>query len=80
MTRFTWTGLLLAGAVGGCTSNFVAPSKDSGPAAANARPSLPPPVTAGQITPENAPASAQLLRAEMDRDMRQAQDATDSKK
>ena len=44
------------------------------------RPAVPPPVTADQITPANAHEKEQALGSEIDRDMRQAQDAAEPKK
>jgi hypothetical protein len=82
MNRFAWTGVLLAGAVGGCLPNqFAEPRfKNVGDKPADARPAVAPPVAAKEITPANAQEKEQLLREEIDRDMRQAQESAENKK
>ena len=81
MTRFAWAGVLLAGAASGCLTNqFAKPElKNVGAGPVEPRP-VAPPVTANQITGENAQEKAKALRDELDGDMQQAMDATDAKK
>jgi len=83
MTRTTLFGLVAAAALGGCVpANLLTPSagpeKEARPVEPP-RPTLKPPVTAGQITPTNAHEKADALRDEMDRDYERALDAADAK-
>jgi hypothetical protein len=72
-----WIALLAAGALGGCVpADFVVPRPSattppeaSSPKTAAARPTYTPPVTAGEITTNNARDKAQALRAEIDTDL-----------
>jgi hypothetical protein len=78
MNRSAWTTLGLAGLLCGCVpNNFVAPSADK----LASKPLEPPPagsrapVTATQISADNAQEKAKALRAEMDRDLEQTLEA-----
>ena len=80
MTRISWTGLLLAGALSGCMpNNFITPDKTAAKPVEPARPVNRPPVVAAQINPTNAQEKAQALREELDRDMERAIEANDAK-
>jgi hypothetical protein len=81
MKPIVWMGVLLAGALsGGCLpTSFVAPDKTASGPVEPARPTVRPPVLAGQIDSTNAREKAQALREELDRDMPHAGDAGDPK-
>ena len=82
-----WMALLAAGAIGGCVpADFVVPRPSAttpteapNPKAAVARPAYAPPVTAGEITTNNARDKAQALQAEIDADLNRTNDAKGSK-
>jgi hypothetical protein len=82
-----WIALLAAGALGGCVpADFVVPrpsattpSEGSSPKSATARQTYAPPVTAGEITTNNARDKAQSLRAEIDADLTGGTDSNGKK-
>lgn len=85
MKRITLMSLCLMAGLSGCSvTDFVIPGtnqdKNSPKPAETARPSIRPPVTAGQINPSNAKDKAQALRDELERDQEHALDAADGKK
>jgi len=85
MNRIILMSLCVVAGLSGCSAtDFVIPgtSQDkNGPKPTEtARPSIRPPVTAGQINPGNAKDKAQALRDELERDQEHALDAADGKK
>jgi hypothetical protein len=82
MNRFAGLAVILAGALTGCTpTDFIAPTPEKAAVKPPepTRPIVRPPITAGQINAENAQEKAKALRQELDRDMEQSTEVSETK-